>query len=70
MNEKLVKVSFGETKQVEGEYPTEAVDMLPAIARLKPNARKSLHNILDNPAKTEKVLGLIDEVVSDKKNEE
>jgi hypothetical protein len=69
-NEKLVKVSFGDTKQVEGEYPSDVVDMLPAIAGLKPQTRKSLKSILDNPKKTAKVLGLIDEVVSDKKTEE
>jgi hypothetical protein len=69
-NEKLVKVSFGNTKKVEGEFASEVVDMLPAIARLKPQARKSLKNILDNPKKTEKVLGLIDVVVSDEKTEE
>jgi hypothetical protein len=69
-NEKLVKVSFGDTKKVEGEYPGEVVDMLPALAKLKPRARKSLKSILDNPAKTEKVLGLIEAVVSEKKTEE
>jgi hypothetical protein len=69
-NEKLVKVSFGDTKKVEGEFASEIVDMLPAIASLKPQARKSLKNILDNPKKTEQVLGLIDVVVSDEKTEE
>jgi hypothetical protein len=70
MNEKLVKVSFGDMKKVEGEYPADVVDMLPSLAGLKPQARKSLKNILGNPAKTEKVLGLIDAVVSEKKTEE
>jgi len=69
-NEKLVKVSFGDTKKVEGEYPAEIVDMLPAIASLKSTSRKSLKNILENPDKTEKVLHLIDEVVSVEKSEE
>jgi hypothetical protein len=69
-NEKLVKVAFGNTKKVEGEFASEVVDMLPALAGLKPQARKTLKNILDNPKKTEKVLGLIDEVVSDEKTEE
>jgi hypothetical protein len=69
-NEKLVKVSFGDTKKVEGEYPAEVVDLLPAIASLKSSSRKSLKNILENPKKTEKVLHLIDEVVSDEKSEE
>jgi len=70
INEKLVKVSFGDTKTVEGEYPGDVVDMLPAIAGLKPQARKNLKNILDNPRKTEKILGLIGEIVSDQKIEE
>ncbi|MFH2038369.1 MAG: hypothetical protein ABIJ65_02935 [Chloroflexota bacterium] len=70
INEKLVKVSFGDTKKAEGEYPSEVVDMLPAIARLKSKSRKSLKNILDNPKKTEEVLNLIDVVVSDKESEE
>jgi len=70
LNEKLVKVSFGDTKKAEGDYPSDVIDMLPAIAGLKSKSRKSLKNILDNPKKTEEVLGLIDVVVSDKKNEE
>jgi hypothetical protein len=69
-NEKLVKFSFGDTKKVEGDYPSDVVDMLPAISKLKPQARKSMQNILNNPTKTEKVLGLIEEVISDKKDEE
>jgi hypothetical protein len=68
--EKLVKVSFGDTKKVEGEYPAEVVDLLPAIACLKSTSRKSLKNILENPKKTEKVLDLIDVVVSEGKREE
>jgi hypothetical protein len=68
--EKLVKISFGDTKKVEGEYSGDVVEMLPNIARLKPQARKSLKNILDNPKKTEKVLDLIDEVTSDEKEKE
>ena len=66
-HEKLVKAWFGDTKKVEGEYPTEVVDMLPAIAGLKSTSRKSLKNVLANPKKAEKVLGLMDAVVSDEK---
>ena len=69
-NEKLVNVSFGETKKVEGEYPADVVDMLPAIAGLKPQARKSLKNLLEKPKKTDKILGLIDEVISDQEDKE
>ena len=68
--EKLVKVSFGDTKKVEGEYPAEVVDILPSIAGLKPASRKSLKNILANPQKADKLLGLMDAVISDEKSEE
>jgi hypothetical protein len=70
INEKWVKLSFGDTKKAEGEYPSEVVDMLPTITRLNPRTRKSLKKILDKPEKTEKVLGLIDDIVSDEKSEE
>ena len=70
INEKWIKLSFGDTKKAEGEYPSEVVDMLPAITKLSPHTRKSLKNILDRSEKTEKVLGLIDEIVADKKSEE
>lgn len=69
-NEILVKVSFGDTKKADGEYPTDVVEMLPAIAGLKSNSRKALKNVLDNPKKAEKVLGLMDAVVSNEKSEE
>jgi len=65
--EKLVKVSFGETKTPGDEFPAELVDMLPAIANLKAGSRKSLQNVLVNPKKAEKVLGLMEAVVSDEK---
>lgn len=69
INEKLVKFSFGDTKKIEGEYPGDVIDILPAIAGLKPQSRRSLKNILDNPKKAEEVLNLLEVVVSDKKNE-
>jgi hypothetical protein len=65
--EKLVNVSFGDTHKVEGEYPADVVEMLPKIAGLKADARKSLNNVLDNK-KADKVLSLIDAVT--KKDEE
>ncbi len=66
MREKLVKVSFGEVKQAGAEYPADVVDLLPAITNLKSNSRKALKNVLANP-KADKVLGLMDAVVSDEK---
>jgi hypothetical protein len=65
--EKLVNVKFGDTRKVEEEYPADVVEMLPKIAGLKADARKSLKNVLDNK-KADKVLDLIDAVV--KKDEE
>ena len=66
--EKLINVSFGDTRKVESdEYPADVVEMLPKIAGLKADARKSLKNVLDNK-KADKVLDLIDTVV--RKDEE
>jgi hypothetical protein len=70
INEKWVRLSFGDTKKADGEYPGEVVDMLPAITRQKPRTRNSLKKILDKPEKTDKVLGLIDEIVSNENSEE
>jgi hypothetical protein len=78
LNEKLVKVrfkvSFGDTRRVPSEktreYPVDVLDMLPAMASLNPNARNSLIKILKKPEKTDKVLNLINEVVSDPETEE
>jgi hypothetical protein len=68
--EKLVSVSFGDTRKAEGEYPADVVEMLPQIAGLKSKTRKSLKNVLNNPKKTDKVLDLMDAVVSEKPEEE
>lgn len=65
--EKLVNVKFGDTKAVDAEYPADVVEMLPKIAGLKADARKSLKNVLENK-KADKVLDLLDAVT--KKDEE
>lgn len=70
MREKLVNVSFGDTRKVEGEYPADVVEMLPQIAGLKTKTRKSLKTVLDNPKKADKVLDLMDAVISEKTDEE
>jgi len=59
--EKLINVKFGDTRQADGEYPADVVEMLPKIAALKADARKSLKNVLDNK-KADKVLDLMDAV--------
>jgi hypothetical protein len=67
--EKLINVKFGDTRKVEEEYPADVVEMLPKIASLKAGARKSLKNVLDNPKKADKVLDLMDAVVSEEEEE-
>jgi hypothetical protein len=62
--EKLVNVKFGDTRKVEEEYPADVVEMLPKIASLKAEARKSLKNVLENK-KADKVLDLMDAVTKD-----
>ena len=63
--EKLINVKFGDTRKVEKEYPADVVEMLPKIASLKAGTRKSLKNILDNPKKADKLLDLMEAVVSE-----
>lgn len=60
--EGLVKISFKDTKPVEGDYPADVVDMVPTIAKLKPNARKSLRHLLEKPDDTSEVLTSIDKL--------
>jgi hypothetical protein len=70
LNEMRLSRASTATKKVEGEYPAEVVDMLPAIAGLKSQTRQALKKILASPQKTDKVLGLIDAVVSEEKPKE
>ncbi len=60
--EKLIHVKFGDTRRVGEEYPTDVVEMLPQIAKLKTGSRKSLKNLLETK-KADQVLDLIDAVV-------
>jgi hypothetical protein len=68
--EKLVKVSFGDTRKAGDEYPAEVVDLLPAITGLKANSRQALKTVLDNPKKADKVLGLMSAVISNEESED
>ncbi len=70
VNESRHHVPSVETKKIEGEYPADVVDMLPALARLKVQTRQVLTHILNNPKKTDKVLNAIDTLVSDEDSEE
>ena len=68
--EGLVSVSFRDTRPVTGEYPADVVDMVPQIARLKPNARKSLRRLLEKPEATAEVLTSIDKLTEGKSPED
>lgn len=63
--EGLVRVSFKDTKPVEGEFPADVVEMVPALARLKPAARKSLLRLLEKPDATAEVLTSIEKLTED-----
>lgn len=69
-NEKLIKVVFGETKKVEGEYPSDVVEMLPVLVKLKPQVRKSLKGVLEDPKKTTRLLDLVEVVTDTQANSE
>ena len=69
-NEMKLRMASGTPAPVAGEYPSEVVAMLPDIAKLKPQSRKSLRNILRHPRQTDKVLGMMDSLLSDEKTEE
>jgi hypothetical protein len=68
--EGLVRVSFKDNKSVEGEYPADVVDMVPSIAKMKPNARKSLRRLLEKPDAAADVLTSIDKLTEDKSAEQ
>jgi len=53
--EGLVKVMFHEVKPVEGEYPEDVVELVPAIAGLKPGARKVLRRLVEQPDEMSRV---------------
>lgn len=69
-HEGLIRVSFKETKPVEGEFPADVVDMVPSIAKLKPNARKSLRRLLEKPEATAEVLTSIDKLTEGKSSDQ
>ena len=58
------------TKQVDGVYPADVVDMLPALAGLKAETRKSLQKLVQNPKQTAAVVGLISTLGSEDKPED
>ena len=57
--EHLVKVSFQETRQIEGSYPADVVEMAPELAKLKESARADLRKILAKPATAAELFALV-----------
>jgi hypothetical protein len=54
-----LKLSFQDTKTIQGSFPADVVDMLPEIAKLKPAARKDLGSILAKPATAAELFALV-----------
>jgi hypothetical protein len=63
-----IKVSFQDTKTIQGSYPADVVDMLPEISKLKPAARKDLRRIIAKPATAAELFALVIKLT--KKDEE
>ena len=66
--ERLVRVSFGDTHPVTGEYPEDVVEMVPDVAKLKPTARKSLKHLLSKPAASD-LLDAVDKLTNEEKQD-
>jgi hypothetical protein len=62
--ENWIKFSFQETKQIEGTYPADVVEMVPEIARLKASARTDLRKVLEKPATAAEVFALVSKLSS------
>lgn len=69
INEIRLNTRLGDTQPVEGEYPSDVVEMLPALASLRIQTRNALRKVLANPSKADKVLSLMDEVVSEEEGD-
>ena len=64
IKEKLVRVTFGDTRKPPDGFPADVVDMLPALARLKPSVRRALREVIDSPTRAEKAVGLMKDALS------
>jgi len=65
INELRLATSRTEMGTVDGEYPHDVIELLPALTALKTQTRKTLKRILANPHKTDQIFGMIDTVISD-----
>lgn len=69
LNEVRINTALGETRKAEGEYPADVIEMLPALSALKAQTRRTLKRILANPQKSDKVLSLVENVISNEEKE-
>jgi hypothetical protein len=53
------KVSFQDTKTIQGSYPTDVVDMVPGISKLTSAARKNLRQIIEKPTTAAELFALV-----------
>ena len=53
------KISFQDTKTIQGSYPADVVDMVPEIAKLKPSVRQNLRQIISNPSTAAELFALV-----------
>jgi len=51
------------TRQVQESYPADVVDMVPELAKLNPDARKNLRQILSRPATAAELFALISKLI-------
>jgi hypothetical protein len=58
-----IKISFQETKQIQGSYPADVVDLVPEIAKLKPAARKDLRQVLSKPSTAAELFALVAKLI-------
>ena len=61
--ENLVKISFQDTKQIKDSYPADVVELIPEIVKLKPAARKDLHQILSKPSTATELFALLAKLI-------
>jgi hypothetical protein len=58
-----LKVSFQDTRTIQGSYPADVVEMVPELAKMKPEARKNLRQILSKPGTAAELFALIAKLI-------
>ncbi len=58
-----IRVSFQDTRTIQGSYPADVVDMVPELAKMKPGARQDLRQILSKPSTAAELFALIAKLI-------